>query len=171
MNIKLRSFESKVLFFNGMYKLPIAAKPSLLPSADYQYSLATTQYTASSTRKLIQDRLRAFKKILLDEVEEVEVIITQLELKEVEDLTILTDLADWLGDLQVYCASEMVRFGLPLKEVLDIIMDSNLSKLGEDGKPIIKDGKVQKGPGYWKPEPQIKALLMLKQEDDLSIQR
>lgn len=41
-------------------------------------------------------------------------------------------------------------------EILDIIMQSNFSKLGEDGKPIYDErGKIMKGPGYWKPEPKI----------------
>jgi len=44
--------------------------------------------------------------------------------------------------------------------VLDIIMDSNESKLGADGKPIYDaNGKFLKGPNYWRPEPRIKALL------------
>ncbi len=69
-------------------------------------------------------------------------------------------LGDLLGDVQVYCASEMAKFGLPLDEVLAIIMQSNFSKLDADGKPIYDErGKVMKGPGYWKPEPKIQALL------------
>ena len=69
-------------------------------------------------------------------------------------------LADLLGDLQVYCASEMTKFGLPLDGVLDVIMQSNFSKLGADGKPIYDErGKVLKGPNYWKPEPKIHQLL------------
>ena len=44
--------------------------------------------------------------------------------------------------------------------ILDIIMASNFSKLGEDGKPIYdKHGKVLKGPGYWEPEPAIERYL------------
>ena len=44
--------------------------------------------------------------------------------------------------------------------VLDIIMDSNESKLGADGNPIYDaNGKFLKGPHYWQPEPKIKALL------------
>jgi predicted HAD superfamily Cof-like phosphohydrolase len=69
-------------------------------------------------------------------------------------------LADLLGDIQVYAASEMAKFGLPLDQVLAIIMQSNFSKLGADGKPIYDErGKVQKGPDYWKPEPKIKEML------------
>jgi predicted HAD superfamily Cof-like phosphohydrolase len=73
---------------------------------------------------------------------------------------ILADLADWLGDIMVYCASEMRKYGLRSNDILGIIMASNFSKLGLDGKPIYDErGKVLKGPGYWKPEPMIRRLL------------
>jgi predicted HAD superfamily Cof-like phosphohydrolase len=69
-------------------------------------------------------------------------------------------IADVLGDIMVYCRSEALKYGLPLEEVLDVIMDSNESKLGADGRPIYDaNGKFLKGPDYWKPEPKIKALL------------
>jgi predicted HAD superfamily Cof-like phosphohydrolase len=69
-------------------------------------------------------------------------------------------IADLLGDIVVYCRSEALKYGLPLEDVLDVIMDSNESKLGADGKPIYDgNGKFLKGPNYWKPEPRIKALL------------
>jgi predicted HAD superfamily Cof-like phosphohydrolase len=45
-----------------------------------------------------------------------------------------------------------------IEEVFEEIQASNMSKLGEDGKPIYRaDGKVMKGPGYFKPN--IKAIL------------
>jgi hypothetical protein len=57
-------------------------------------------------------------------------------------------------------ADRLVKFKATLEEVLDVIMDSNESKLGADGKPIYDaNGKFLKGPNYWKPEPKIKALL------------
>ena len=69
-------------------------------------------------------------------------------------------IADVLGDITVYCRSEALKYGLPLEAILDIIMDSNESKLGADGNPIYDaNGKFLKGPHYWKPEPKIKALL------------
>ena len=47
----------------------------------------------------------------------------------------------------VYCRSEALKYGLPLEEVLDIIMDSNESKLDANGKPIYDaNGKFLKGP-------------------------
>jgi predicted HAD superfamily Cof-like phosphohydrolase len=45
-----------------------------------------------------------------------------------------------------------------IEEVFNEIQRSNMSKLGEDGKPIFReDGKVLKGPNYFKPN--IKAVL------------
>jgi len=75
-------------------------------------------------------------------------------------LDIAVAVADLLGDIIVYCRSEALKYGLPLEEVLDVIMDSNESKLGADGKPVYDaNGKFLKGPDYWKPEPRIKTLL------------
>lgn len=163
MNIKLRDFESQIMFFNGMYRLPVAPYPSFGKVVEDRD--LTMNGVRATDREAIMDRLAKFKRIILKEVEEVDIIIARLDLEPndingAKELEILTDLADWLGDIQVYCASEMVKFGIPVKETLDIIMSSNFSKLGADGEPIYdNDGKVQKGPGYWKPEPQLKAML------------
>jgi hypothetical protein len=82
------------------------------------------------------------------------------------------DLADWLGDIQVYCASEMAKYGIPITETKRIIMSSNFSKLDAKGQPIYDDeGKVQKGPMYWKPEPRIKAMLAEKIEEAILANR
>jgi hypothetical protein len=52
------------------------------------------------------------------------------------------------------------RPSLPADVVDRLIMDSNESKLGADGRPIYDaNGKFLKGPNYWRPEPRIKALL------------
>lgn len=151
--LKVRDFESQIAFFNGMYKLPIASFPTVEAVAIYQKD--------ADLAHAIYIRLRNFKVVLLEEVEEVEEIITKMDVdKNYKEIDVLVDLADWLGDIQVYCASEMAKFGLPLKEILSIIMSSNFSKLGADGTPIMDtNGKVLKGPGYWKPEPQIRKLL------------
>lgn len=76
-------------------------------------------------------------------------------------VTVVVNLADLLGDIIVYCASEAQRWGIPLPQVLAIIMASNTSKLGADGQPIINpdNGKFEKGPNYWKPEPMIEFLM------------
>lgn len=44
-------------------------------------------------------------------------------------------------------------FGLPLEEVFYAVHESNMSKLGPDGKPIYReDMKVLKGPNYKEPD-------------------
>jgi predicted HAD superfamily Cof-like phosphohydrolase len=86
--------------------------------------------------------------------------IVELAQKGGSQTEILVAMADLLGDVIVYCRSEALKYGLPLEDVLDVIMDSNESKLGADGKPIYDaNGKFLKGPNYWKPEPKIRALL------------
>ena len=95
----------------------------------------------------------------MEEVHEMDEIIAAQHAGK-DPLEVLTMLADLLGDIQVYCASEMAKFGLPLDQVLSIIMQSNFSKLGADGLPIYDErGKVMKGPNYWKPEPKLQAML------------
>lgn len=50
--------------------------------------------------------------------------------------------------------------GIPLKEIIEIIHESNMSKLGADGKPILRsDGKILKGPNFFTPTAKIKELL------------
>lgn len=144
VKLKLRSFDSKILYMNGMYKLPIAPYPSL----------AYLGEPAS-------ERLAKFDDVLKEECRELDEIWSSTTQLQHADIDVLTNLADLLGDIVVYCYSEAAKFGIPMGEVLNIIMDSNFSKLGEDGKPIYDQrGKVQKGPFYWKPEEKIKALLL-----------
>lgn len=140
-------FSEDIKKFNGMYRLPVTVLPSL-------ENLGVDAAT----------RLKAFKEIITEEVNEVDEIIENLG--KVDTLDTLVALADWLGDLQVYAASEMAKFGLPLDEVLHLIMQSNFSKMGADGNPIYDErGKLQKGPSYWKPEPMIKSMLDLRLKD------
>ncbi|MGZ3238025.1 MAG: pyrophosphatase [Burkholderiaceae bacterium] len=140
----MSAFSNDIEKFNGIYKLPVSTVPTLDVGVP------------------VTERLKAFKSILGEELNEIDEIIHAAE-KQAPPIEVLTMLADLLGDIQVYCASEMAKFGLPLDEVLAIIMQSNFSKLGADGKPIYDErGKVQKGPNYWKPEPKIQACLQAK---------
>lgn len=138
IKLTLRSFDSKILYMNGMYKLPIAPYPS-----------------AAFLNEPANERLNKFDDVLKEECKEIGDVL------HAEGIDQLVSLSDLLGDIVVYCFSEAAKFGIPLSEVLSIIMDSNFSKLGADGQPIYDArGKVQKGPFYWKPEPKIKELLM-----------
>ena len=134
-----KPFPERIAAMNAMYKLPAHDGPTL--PAD------------------LADRLVKFKATLLDEVHEIDEI-SALARNGDAPIDIAVAIADVLGDIIVYCRSEALKYGLPLEEVLDVIMDSNESKLGADGKPIYDaNGKFLKGPNYWRPEPRIKALL------------
>jgi len=72
----------------------------------------------------------------------------------------LVEVADALGDMLYILCGTLLEHGLQYKieEVFEEIQRSNMSKLGKDGKPIYReDGKVLKGPHYFKPD--IKAVL------------
>lgn len=63
------------------------------------------------------------------------------------------ELADALGDILVVTIGTAITFGLDIEEIMRRIHTSNMSKLGEDGKPIYReDGKVLKGPNYEPPK-------------------
>jgi predicted HAD superfamily Cof-like phosphohydrolase len=66
----------------------------------------------------------------------------------------LVEVADALGDMLYILCGTILEHGMQYKieEVFEEIQRSNMSKLGEDGKPIYReDGKVLKGPNYFKP--------------------
>ena len=66
----------------------------------------------------------------------------------------IVEIADALGDMLYILCGTILEHGLQnkIEEVFDEIQCSNMSKLGEDGKPIYReDGKVMKGPNYFKP--------------------
>lgn len=67
----------------------------------------------------------------------------------------LVEIADALGDMLYILCGTIIEHGLQhkIEEVFDEIQRSNMSKLGADGKPIYReDGKVMKGPNYFKPD-------------------
>ena len=73
--------------------------------------------------------------------------------------------ADALGDIVYVVYGMALELGIPLSSVLAEIQSSNLSKLGEDGKPVLReDGKVLKGPDYCPPD--IRSALGLAERDE-----
>lgn len=67
----------------------------------------------------------------------------------------LVEVADALGDILYILCGTLLKHGLEHKidEVFREIQRSNMSKLGADGRPIYRDdGKVMKGPGYFRPD-------------------
>jgi predicted HAD superfamily Cof-like phosphohydrolase len=155
-------FLESIKQFNEMYGMPINQRPTI-PSLK---------------------RLKDLKSILQDELDELDKISEKYEaalegidckqnpnshlgweefnekIPAEKKVEILTDLADLLGDLIVYVSSESKKYGIEIDEVLKIIMKSNFSKLGADGKPIKDErGYIVKGPNYFKPEPKISEYL------------
>jgi predicted HAD superfamily Cof-like phosphohydrolase len=67
----------------------------------------------------------------------------------------IVGIADALGDQLYILCGTILKHGLQhkIEEVFNEIQRSNMSKLGEDGKPIRRgDGKIMKGPGYTPPD-------------------
>ena len=63
------------------------------------------------------------------------------------------EIADALGDGVYVKYGHAIERGIPLDDVLREIHRSNMSKLGDDGKPILRDdGKILKGPNYSPPD-------------------
>ena len=67
----------------------------------------------------------------------------------------IIEVADALGDMLYILCGTIIEHGMHdiIEPVFDEIQKSNMSKLGEDGNPIFReDGKVMKGPNYFKPD-------------------
>ena len=74
------------------------------------------------------------------------------ELKEAIKNNDLKETIDALTDILYVTYGAGHAFGVDLDKCFDEVQNSNMSKLGEDGKPIYNDaGKVMKGPKYFKP--------------------
>ena len=75
------------------------------------------------------------------------------ELKEAMDKKDLIEVADALTDILYVTYGAGHAFGIDLDKCFDEVQNSNMSKLGKDGKPIYNEsGKVMKGPNYFKPD-------------------
>ena len=74
------------------------------------------------------------------------------EFKQAIDNKDLLEVADALTDILYVTYGAGHAFGIDLDRCFEEVQNSNMSKLGDDGKPIYNDsGKVMKGPNYFKP--------------------
>ena len=98
-----------------------------------------------TTPSLSSEKINNLRISLInEELEEFKEAIKNNDLKEVVDA--LTDIL-----YVTYGAGH--AFGINLDKCFNEVQRSNMSKLGEDGKPIYNDtGKVMKGPKYFKPD-------------------
>lgn len=75
------------------------------------------------------------------------------ELKNAMTSKNLLEVADALTDILYVTYGAGHAFGINLDKCFDEVQNSNMSKLGSDGKPIYNEsGKVMKGPDYFKPD-------------------
>ena len=75
------------------------------------------------------------------------------ELKEAMENKDLLEVADALTDILYVTYGAGHAFGIDLDKCFAEVQNSNMSKLGEDGKPIYNEsGKVMKGSKYFKPD-------------------
>ena len=90
------------------------------------------------------DKIKTLRyELIKEELEELRVALDNDDLKEV---------ADALTDILYVTYGAGHSFGINLDKCFAEVQNSNMSKLGADGKPIYNDkGKVMKGPKYFKP--------------------
>ena len=98
------------------------------------------QQASLSTEKINSLRI----SLIEEELDELRKAIIEKDIKEV---------ADALTDILYVTYGAGHAFGIDLDKCFDEVQNSNMSKLGEDGKPIYDEsGKVMKGPNYFKPD-------------------
>jgi|TARA_X000001036_G_scaffold436678_1_gene480323 predicted HAD superfamily Cof-like phosphohydrolase len=82
--------------------------------------------------------------LIKEELDELKLAIENKDIKEV---------ADALTDILYVTYGAGHSFGIDLNKCFEEVQNSNMSKLGSDGKPIYNEkGKVMKGPNYFKPD-------------------
>lgn len=98
------------------------------------------QPVGSSPRFLTEERMSLRKRLIEEEYQEF--------LEAVEEGDLVNAFKE-LADLIYVVEGTAVEMGGSLNDVIGEVHDSNMSKLGSDGKPIYRsDGKVLKGPNY-----------------------
>ena len=98
------------------------------------------QQASLSTEKINSLRI----SLIEEELDELKQAMKEKNLKEV---------ADALTDILYVTYGAGHAFGIDLDKCFDEVQNSNMSKLGENGKPIYNEsGKVMKGPNYFKPD-------------------
>ena len=90
-----------------------------------------------------------------DKINNLRINLIEEELIELKDAVIKRDIkevADALTDILYVTYGAGHAFGINLDKCFEEVQKSNMSKLGDDGKPIYNElGKVMKGPKYFKP--------------------
>ena len=106
--------------------------------------MKTFSQEIKSKSSLSSDKINILRiNLIEEELEELKQAINQKNLLEV---------ADALTDILYVTYGAGHAFGINLDKCFEEVQNSNMSKLGDDGKPIYSEkGKVLKGPNYFKP--------------------
>ncbi len=128
------------------------------------YMIRRNKYTLTNF-KLVGNFMNRFGQEVIDkespnlgtqELQDLRVDLIQEELKELQEALAEKDLievADALTDILYVTYGAGHAFGIDLDDCFQEVHFSNMSKLGDDGKPIYReDGKVMKGPRYYAPD-------------------
>ena len=163
--MKYKSVTSKE-FYDFSHETVLMSFPEQIAKMQNMYKLPNPKVPTLEVGELASVRIGKFIRTLNDEISEGSEIQEALlayengEPNEDAKKELLVDLADWFADITIYCASEAMKYGIPLEQVQSVIMASNFSKLGIDGLPTYNsDGKVLKGPNFQTPEAFIKAIM------------
>ena len=107
--------------------------------------MKTFSQEIKSKSSLSSDKINILRiNLIEEELEELKLSIKQKNLLEV---------ADALTDILYVTYGAGHAFGINLDKCFEEVQNSNMSKLGDDGKPIYSEkGKVLKGPNYFKPD-------------------
>ena len=122
--VTMNPIVASLLEFNEAFEIPKLDDPGL------------------GSKEMIELRI----KLLVEEVQEYAEAARKRNFEEV---------ADALGDMLYILCGTILSHGMQdiIEDIFREIQRSNMSKLGEDGKPIYRDdGKVMKGPEYFRPD-------------------
>ena len=131
----------------------------------------TFGHAVRDTPSLDHEDLDLRLTIFFEEVDEIaEAIYSYKEGGSTHD-DALVEVLDGMADALVTLYGLAQATGLPVTEAFDIVHQSNMSKLGPDGKPVYytdgpKKGKVAKGPNYWAPTDRLRELVRSRMPND-----
>lgn len=133
-----------VLEFHQIFKQPIAES---LTNLNHQREVLRNGFLIEELCELFE--AQGYEK---DRIEAIQAAFEDMCSVPKENEVDLVAVADALGDLEYFLHGQAIEYGIPLDDVMTEIHASNLSKLDDNGNVIYRDdGKVMKGPSYFKP--------------------